>query len=105
VSITARPENRAAIADLPWFQSAVRRVFQHRRKRLRAILGTAWGDALTKSEAETLLETQGLDPQLRPEALNVAEWVALADALKERIGDHAVRGTIAAAGLTEGESP
>lgn len=101
VTITARPENRAAIADLPWFQAVVRRVFQHRRKHLRGILASAWGSAWSKADADALLESQGLDGQLRPEALDVPEWVALTDALKQRLGNDVVRETIAAAGLRD----
>jgi 16S rRNA (adenine1518-N6/adenine1519-N6)-dimethyltransferase len=84
VLLVPRAEKRAAIADLEWFHAVVRRVFLHRRKNLRGVLATIW--PWSKSEVDAFLAEQGLDGQLRAEALNVPEWIALADALKQRVG-------------------
>jgi 16S rRNA (adenine1518-N6/adenine1519-N6)-dimethyltransferase len=98
VSIVPNEERRRAIADLPWFHAVVRRVFQHRRKNLRGVLAGIWGDHWTKPEVDAFLQVQGLDGQLRGEALNIEEWLALADALKARLAPDAVRETLRAMG-------
>ncbi|HWE35704.1 MAG TPA: 16S rRNA (adenine(1518)-N(6)/adenine(1519)-N(6))-dimethyltransferase RsmA [Isosphaeraceae bacterium] len=85
IKLTPSPERRAAIADLPWFHSVVRKVFLHRRKVLRRVVGALWRDALTQAEVDELLAGLGLDPQIRAEALNVDEFRTLATALRERL--------------------
>jgi 16S rRNA (adenine1518-N6/adenine1519-N6)-dimethyltransferase len=92
VAIVPRPEKRAAIADLPWFHLVVRRVFLHRRKNLRGVLHGLWRDRLTKPEIDALLESIGLTGQIRAEALDVEEFLTLADALRERLGPDAKHG-------------
>ena len=87
VAIRPDPARRAAIADLPWFHRVVREVFLHRRKNLRGVLHGAWKDRWTKAEVDALLADLGLDGQLRAEALDVAEFRALADALRARFRD------------------
>jgi 16S rRNA (adenine1518-N6/adenine1519-N6)-dimethyltransferase len=85
VAITPLPEKRAAIADVPWFHQVVRQVFLHRRKNLRRVLHSAWRDELSKPDADALLESIGLTGLVRAEAMNVEEFIALADALKARL--------------------
>ena len=85
VAITPRPEKRAAIADVPWFHQVVRQVFLHRRKNLRRVLHSLWRDRLTRPEIDALLETLGLTGLIRAEALNVEEFLALAERLRERL--------------------
>ncbi len=80
VALTPDPIKRAAIGDLPWFHSVVRRLFQHRRKNLRVALHSAFSDALSKPDADALLAGIGLDGQIRAEALNVEEFLALSRA-------------------------
>lgn len=82
MSLEPRPEKYAAIGDLPWFHAVVRRVFQHRRKNLRGVLHTLAGKHLAKESIDRFLSEQGLDGQLRAEALNVEEWITLAAAMK-----------------------
>ncbi len=86
VKIVPSAAKRALIPDLPWFHHVVRRVFLHRRKNLRGVLFSAWRDRWTKVEVDALLETQGLTGQVRAEALNVEEWIALAEAMKSFFG-------------------
>jgi 16S rRNA (adenine1518-N6/adenine1519-N6)-dimethyltransferase len=88
--IEPKAEKRAKIADLPWFQSVVRMVFLHRRKNLRGVLHTLWKDRWEKPEVDALLEGQGLDGMVRAEALNVEEFLSLAEALRERLGGEIV---------------
>ncbi len=78
---------RAAVGDLPWFHSAVRRIFLHRRKNLRRVLYSLWRDRWAeKAEVDALLDALGLTGQVRAEAMNVGEHIALAAALLRRLG-------------------
>jgi len=86
VKITPNAEKRAKIADLHWFHAVVRRVFMHRRKNLRRVLYSAWRGKWTKPEVDAMLEGLGLTGMIRAEAMNVEEFIALADALKARFG-------------------
>lgn len=65
--------------DLAGFRAIVRAVFTRRRKTLANAL-LAWSGSLPASPAE-VLEQCGIDPQRRPETLDVAEFVRLADRL------------------------
>ncbi len=86
VKITANAEKRAKIADLAWFYAVVRRIFLHRRKNLRRVLYSAWRGKWTKPEVDAMLESIGLTGMVRAEAMNVEEFLTLADALKARFG-------------------
>ena len=86
VKITPSPEKRAKIQDLAWFHAVVRRVFLHRRKNLRRVIYSAWRGKCTKAEVDTMLEGIGLTGLVRAEAMNVEEFLSLADALKARFG-------------------
>jgi 16S rRNA (adenine1518-N6/adenine1519-N6)-dimethyltransferase len=86
VKITPDAAKRAAVGDLGWFLAVVRRIFLHRRKNLRGVLHSLWRDRWTKPEVDALLEGLGLTSSIRAEAMNVEEFIALAQALKERMG-------------------
>ena len=90
VLIVPDPAKRAAIADLPWFHQVVRQVFLHRRKNLRRVLYSLWRDRWTKPEVDALLDGLGLTGLIRAEAMNVEEFLALADALRARFQDRDV---------------
>jgi 16S rRNA (adenine1518-N6/adenine1519-N6)-dimethyltransferase len=87
--VAIRPDafKRAAVGDVAWFHDIVRRLFLHRRKYLRHVLAGIWRDRWSKSEVDTWLESQGHSGQLRAEALDIDEFIALAHALRERWGD------------------
>ncbi|MGE5754140.1 MAG: 16S rRNA (adenine(1518)-N(6)/adenine(1519)-N(6))-dimethyltransferase RsmA [Planctomycetaceae bacterium] len=87
VSIAPEPSRRAGVGDLAWFHHVVRQIFLHRRKNLRRVLFSLWRDRWTKPEVDTLLESLGLTGLVRAEALDVEEFLALAEALKRRLGD------------------
>jgi len=89
VAITPVDSKRAHVKDLPWFQSVVRQVFLHRRKNLRGALHSVYGDSISKPEIDTLLESIGLNSQIRAEAMNVEEFRSLAEVLRERLGPSA----------------
>ena len=83
IAITPNAARRALIPDLPWFHTVVRQLFLHRRKNLRGVLHSLYRDTLTKPEIDALLEGIGLSGQVRAEAMNVEEFLALAAALRE----------------------
>ncbi len=86
IALTPNEAKRAAIGDLPWFHSVVRRIFLHRRKNLRRVIYSLWRDRLTKTEVDELLDGLGLTGQVRAEAMNVEEHIALAIALRQKLG-------------------
>ena len=65
--------------DLALFRSVVRAVFTRRRKTLANALA-AWGGRLMVPTAD-VLSRAGLNPGLRPEALDIPQFVQLADAV------------------------
>lgn len=88
ISIVPDPAKRAAIGDLEWFHKVVRQVFLHRRKNLRRVLYSLWRGRWTKPEVDAMLEGMGLTGLIRAETMNVEEFLALAAAIKERLGDN-----------------
>jgi 16S rRNA (adenine1518-N6/adenine1519-N6)-dimethyltransferase len=85
VSIVPDPAKRAAVGDLAWFHQVVRQVFLHRRKNLRRVLYSLWRDRWTKPEIDALLDSLGLTGLVRAEAMNVEEFIDLAQKLAERL--------------------
>ncbi|WP_152054150.1 16S rRNA (adenine(1518)-N(6)/adenine(1519)-N(6))-dimethyltransferase RsmA [Tautonia marina] len=87
IKIVPVAEKREAIPDLPWFHEVVRRVFTLRRKNLRGVLYSLWKPQWTsKAEVDTLLESIDLTGEVRAEAMNVTEFIDLAEALRARFG-------------------
>ncbi len=86
ISLVPNESKRQAIGDLVWFHSVVRRIFLHRRKNLRRVLYSIWRDRWTKTEVDELLDGLGLTGQVRAEAMNVEEHIALASALLAKLG-------------------
>jgi len=87
ISLVPDPLKRDLVGDLPWFHSVIRRIFLHRRKNLRTVLASIYREHWTKAEIDALLETLGLDGSIRAEAMNVEEFISLANALKIALGD------------------
>ena len=87
VVIRPDPAKRAAIGDLNWLHRLVRDVFIHRRKNLRRVLTDLGRDLWPKDEIPPLLQSLEIDGTLRAEALEIQQWIALAQALRERWGD------------------
>lgn len=86
ILIVPNAKKKALIDDLPWFHSVVRRIFLHRRKHLRGVLHAMGKDRWAKPEVDALVESLGLQGNVRAEAMNVEEWIGLADALKRKFG-------------------
>ncbi len=74
VKLVARPLAISDAADAALVRVA-KLAFQHRRKTLRAGLGS-W------PEAVGALDAAGIDPRLRPETLDMATWQRFAEALE-----------------------
>lgn len=72
------PALAARIRDTEAFQGLVSGVFQTRRKTLQNGLARLFGPA----EAVRLLDAAGIDPTLRPDALPVEGFIALANAMQ-----------------------
>ncbi len=90
VSLVPNPGKIAAVGDLPWFHNTIRQIFLHRRKNLRRVLYSLWRDRWAdKEEVDALLDGLGLTGQVRAEALNIPEHIALAAALLRRLGPEA----------------
>ncbi len=87
ISLITDPAKRDLVGDLPWFHSVIRRIFLHRRKNLRSVLSSIYRVNWTKPEIDTLLESIGLDGNVRAEAMNVEEFISLANTLKTALGD------------------
>ncbi len=62
------------------FDKVVRAAFSHRRKTLRNSLAASWG----RERADAGLESAGIDPGLRAEQVDLAGYVALAEADHDR---------------------
>ncbi len=93
VALVPNAAKRAAIGDLPWFHNTVRQIFLHRRKNLRRVLYSLWRDRWAdKDEVDDLLDRLGLTGQVRAEAMNIPEHIALAAALLGRLGPGATVG-------------
>lgn len=89
VSIRPQAEKRAAIGDVAWFHTVVRRIFLHRRKNLRVVLFSEWRDHWRdKAEVDAFLAELGLSESghVRAEVMDVDEFRTLAEALRQKFG-------------------
>ena len=74
VRLTPLPEGSYDVQDAAKLSRLVATAFSQRRKTIR--------NALRKVADEALLESVGIDPSLRPEAIAIAEYVRLANTLE-----------------------
>ena len=72
VRLDVRERPAVEVDDLQSFFRFVEAVFQGRRKQLGGTLGRISGTGST--EARTRLREAGIDPERRPQTLNLAEW-------------------------------
>ena len=77
VRIDPDPERRARIIHRGFFHDFIRRLFQQRRKRLRAVLAGMYAPELDKPAIDALLAAQGLPETARAEDLPVETLVQL----------------------------
>lgn len=81
VPVSPAPLTAKGESDL---RRLTRAAFSRRRKQLQKALRQAAEYALDAAEARALLESLGIDPATRPDALSVADYVRLAARLEER---------------------
>jgi 16S rRNA (adenine1518-N6/adenine1519-N6)-dimethyltransferase len=72
VSMEVRPQPAVNVDDLDAFLRFVEAVFQQRRKQVAGTLGRMRGIGSTAAAAR--LRDAGVDPERRPQTLNLAEW-------------------------------
>jgi 16S rRNA (adenine1518-N6/adenine1519-N6)-dimethyltransferase len=72
VTMEVRPRPAVDVADMNAFLRFVEAVFQQRRKQLAGTLGRMHG--IGSSEAAARLRAGGIEPDRRPQTLNLAEW-------------------------------
>ena len=79
VRIVPDAAGRDAIADRPFFQDFLRRLFQKRRKVMRSVLAGMYRKQLSKSEIDAVLQEAALGEQSRAEQLDPATLRTLAN--------------------------
>lgn len=87
LQIVPNPEKRARIADLPFFHQFVRSLFLHRRKFLRGVMVAALAEHFDKPAIDQLLADFQYPADARAEQLQIEQFIALADAVRKRIGN------------------
>lgn len=87
VKITPNRGAAAQIADRPFFQDYIRRLFHQRRKLLRSVLVGMYRKQMAKTEIDELLASMELGENARAEELPVETHVDLANRLHARIHD------------------
>lgn len=79
VRIDVHPTPAVAVTDEALFFRVARAGFGLKRKQLRNAISA--GLRIDKTQADTLLETAGIDPRRRAETLRLDEWAALTHAV------------------------
>jgi 16S rRNA (adenine1518-N6/adenine1519-N6)-dimethyltransferase len=79
VRIVPDMAGRDAIADRPFFQDFLRRLFQKRRKVMRSVLAGMYRKQLGKADIDAVLDEAGLGNQLRAEQLDPGTLRTLAN--------------------------
>jgi 16S rRNA (adenine1518-N6/adenine1519-N6)-dimethyltransferase len=72
VAMEVRPEPAVQVDDISVFLRFVEAVFQQRRKQLAGTLGRMHG--ISSAEAAARLREAGVDPERRPQTVELAEW-------------------------------
>lgn len=85
VLIRPNPAGKEQIADRPFFQDFLRRLFHQRRKLARSVLCGMYRKQLPKSEIDAILSELDFDPGLRAEQMDVPQLVRLANQLREAV--------------------
>jgi len=79
VVLTPLPAPRVPVKDETFYFKVVRAGFAHRRK---ALVNSLRDEGFDTEKTVAALEKAGIDPQRRAETLGIAEFAALADALR-----------------------
>jgi 16S rRNA (adenine1518-N6/adenine1519-N6)-dimethyltransferase len=103
VLIRPNPAGKAQIADRPFFQDFVRRLFHQRRKLARSVLCGMYRKQLPKTEIDAILTELGYDAGLRAEQMPVPDLVRLANRVREAVPAEADRRMKAEKSRTEAD--
>ncbi|RMG40248.1 MAG: ribosomal RNA small subunit methyltransferase A [Planctomycetota bacterium] len=87
VRIDPDPEAAARIADRAFFHDFVRRLFIHRRKFLRSVLGSMFRKQLGKAAVDALLTELNIPPEKRADMLSIEELIALSNRFHSALAD------------------
>ena len=82
VTLTSREEKTPVRSEEQLFR-VIRAAFSMRRKTLVNCLAASAEIPLGKEEAKSLLEEEGLDPNIRGEALSLEQFARLSDRIGE----------------------
>ncbi len=83
VHMKVRPQPPVVVKDEKLLFSIVRAAFNQRRKTLSNALGNGLGGRFGKEKISAAITACGLDERIRGEALSLAQFAALSDALSE----------------------
>jgi 16S rRNA (adenine1518-N6/adenine1519-N6)-dimethyltransferase len=84
IRVTPNAEKRSRIVDLDYYHTHLRALFFHRRKFLRSQLHTATQEDLSKAEVDEVLESLGLEANLRAEQLSVEQIIEMLEATRQK---------------------
>ncbi|WP_437224469.1 16S rRNA (adenine(1518)-N(6)/adenine(1519)-N(6))-dimethyltransferase RsmA [Planctomicrobium sp. SH661] len=90
VKLTPDEQAAARIHDRAFFHDYIRRVFNYRRKLLRSVLHTMYGDQLSKPDVDAVIAQVGLGESARAEELDVETHLKLSEAVQAAIQSKAI---------------
>ncbi len=85
VRLTPAPGKAGPIADRPFFQDFVRRLFVQRRKMMRSVIVGLYRKHLDKPAVDAILDELGFGPKARAEELEPDQLVKLGNRLYEAV--------------------
>lgn len=83
IRIVVHPTSKLDRSLVPTFFKIARAGFQQKRKQLRNSLSA--GLRLAPAQAEVVLEKAGIEPRMRPQALELDSWIRLASVVQELV--------------------
>lgn len=84
MQLVPNPQGKKQIANRPFFQDFLRRLFHQRRKLMRSVLVGMYRKQMAKSEIDQVLQQMELEPNTRAEQLPPETLVKLANLIYEK---------------------
>ncbi|HEX6984474.1 MAG TPA: 16S rRNA (adenine(1518)-N(6)/adenine(1519)-N(6))-dimethyltransferase RsmA [Planctomycetaceae bacterium] len=103
VQLVPAPNKAGGIADRPFFQDFLRRLFAHRRKFMRGVIVGMYRRQLDKPEIDAILDDLGFGLKARAEELEPYQLVKLANRLHAAVAEKGSREPSAQSGDEEEE--
>ncbi|GAB4136344.1 MAG: 16S rRNA (adenine(1518)-N(6)/adenine(1519)-N(6)) -dimethyltransferase RsmA [Planctomycetaceae bacterium] len=85
VQLVPNPAGRDEIADRPFFQDFLRRLFHQRRKLARSVLVGMYRKQMSKSDMDEILQSMNFPETIRAEEMTVKQLVELSNRIYRRI--------------------